>query len=562
MKKILIYAMLLAVAIISMTTFVGCKKDPDFSTTPLAVTGANIDVRRASDTVMKADTIAIGEVRALIGHTVPMNATNQGVTWYSSETGIATINSQGVVTASETTTGTTFIILRTVENPNLNPDTLALTVVPVTGVALSRNALSMSFGASGDTAHLRATVEPSGIAINRVTWSTSNADVATVNSSGVVTARGVGSAVITARTVFGDFEATCAVTVSPAQVTGVSLNMSRHVFNSENVDPVPTDTILLRATVTPRHAVSGSGILWINSNPSVATLIAMGDSAFVISQDWGETTITVTTVLGGAVATCAIFVGVSSCEPEVTVANIATFVPDPDFDAVAAFLNGGAPSRYEITLMSTRLDGWRSTYAGITNWPVSNVFDRFTIVWPYSEDRSGSISNFSYALLVNYKTHPGGVPVTGVWPFVPNHMAGAVPTVNMPSSPILVPMTGSGNNPKTDATFYELFRRDRTTGGPHSTSPPTSETGNGYGFAQSSTEFAAISGIFATGGRSNSSSATYETSFNVAVPNTNLIGVINSPAGWTIIRDNCDPEKFWFRSKANSSDWFVVERRP
>ena len=67
-------------------------------------------------------------------------------------------------------------------------------VVNVTGVNLSPTSTTLYVG---NTATLTATVTPDNATDKNVTWSTSNADVATV-ANGVVTAVGAGTATITA----------------------------------------------------------------------------------------------------------------------------------------------------------------------------------------------------------------------------------------------------------------------------------------------------------------------------------------------------------------------------
>lgn len=67
---------------------------------------------------------------------------------------------------------------------------------------------------------MTATVTPNNATNKSVTWSSSNASVATVSSSGVVTAASKGTAVITVTTTDGNYKATCTVTVNDQQVTG------------------------------------------------------------------------------------------------------------------------------------------------------------------------------------------------------------------------------------------------------------------------------------------------------------------------------------------------------
>ena len=82
----------------------------------------------------------------------------------------------------------------------------------VTGVTLDNTSASLK---PGDTLTLAATVAPSGASNKAVTWTSSNANVATVSNSGVVTARAAGTATITVTTMDGGYTATCTVTVVP-----------------------------------------------------------------------------------------------------------------------------------------------------------------------------------------------------------------------------------------------------------------------------------------------------------------------------------------------------------
>jgi hypothetical protein len=82
--------------------------------------------------------------------------------------------------------------------------------VPVTGVSLSPATASVAVNA---TTQLTATVAPSNATNKTVNWSSSNTNVATVSSSGLVTGRAAGTATITATTQDGNRTATSTVTV-------------------------------------------------------------------------------------------------------------------------------------------------------------------------------------------------------------------------------------------------------------------------------------------------------------------------------------------------------------
>ena len=85
--------------------------------------------------------------------------------------------------------------------------------IPVTGVTLNRNTLSMQ---PGNTVAVIATVVPANATNSDVVFSSSNEAVATVNQNGQIKAIADGTATITVRTVDGKFTATCVVTVKAA----------------------------------------------------------------------------------------------------------------------------------------------------------------------------------------------------------------------------------------------------------------------------------------------------------------------------------------------------------
>ncbi|WP_146226653.1 S-layer homology domain-containing protein [Aneurinibacillus soli] len=92
--------------------------------------------------------------------------------------------------------------------------------VPVSGVALYQSTLSLTAG--GSTAKLTATVKPDNATNKKVTWSSSNTDVATVDANGEVTPKTAGTTTITVTTEDGSEKATCLVTVQSASSGGSS----------------------------------------------------------------------------------------------------------------------------------------------------------------------------------------------------------------------------------------------------------------------------------------------------------------------------------------------------
>lgn len=87
----------------------------------------------------------------------------------------------------------------------------------VTGIQLSKTSMTMICGSKKQ---LTATVQPWTVTNRTVTWTTSDASVATVNANGVVTGISEGTAVITATSVLDpSVSASCTVTVDSLDVT-------------------------------------------------------------------------------------------------------------------------------------------------------------------------------------------------------------------------------------------------------------------------------------------------------------------------------------------------------
>ena len=86
--------------------------------------------------------------------------------------------------------------------------------VSVTGVTLDKTSLTLHHNGSGQTSEkLIATVIPSNATNQSVVWSSSNSNIAKVDSSGNVTAVSGGTATITATTSDGGYKANCTVTI-------------------------------------------------------------------------------------------------------------------------------------------------------------------------------------------------------------------------------------------------------------------------------------------------------------------------------------------------------------
>ena len=87
-------------------------------------------------------------------------------------------------------------------------------VKDIVPTSVTLNKTQIDFSKKSDKVTLTATVAPQNAANKNVTWSSSNTSIATVDSNGVVTSVGNGTAVITAKTAVGGKTAQCKVTVN------------------------------------------------------------------------------------------------------------------------------------------------------------------------------------------------------------------------------------------------------------------------------------------------------------------------------------------------------------
>jgi len=143
---------------------------------------------------------------------LPSDATDQSVTWQSSNTNVATVSGDGMVVAKGVGT---CVITATAADGSGKSATCQVTVSPRLATSVTLNTTSASV-MRGNTLQLTATVFPTNATNRAVTWKTSNSDIATVDSNGKVTGKNIGKATITATTADGTLlTASCLVTVKP-----------------------------------------------------------------------------------------------------------------------------------------------------------------------------------------------------------------------------------------------------------------------------------------------------------------------------------------------------------
>ena len=265
-----------------------------------------VKVTPAADTLLVTDTLRLSaEAADANGHAVA----GAEFAWASSDTAVAVVDGSGLVTgvaAGE--------VAVTATSSGLT-GSAELTVVAVpTTVAVTPD--TVAFSALGQTVQLTAEVRDQAgrvMADVVVSWSSGDTTVVVVDSAGLVTAAGNGTATITAMagSVSGSATVTVAQEISAVKVTPAADTL------------LVTDTLRLSAEAADAngHAVAGAEFAWASSDTAVAVVDGSG---------------LVTGVAAGEVAVTATSSGLTGSAELTVVAVPTTVAVTPDTVAFSA----------------------------------------------------------------------------------------------------------------------------------------------------------------------------------------------------------------------------------
>ena len=234
--------------------------------------------------------LIVGENVKLSATVKPSDATSQGISWISSSISIATVTSDGLVTA--VAEGKATIKAAAGGKSASCVVTVSKKPVPVTSITLNKTSLELT---KGESKTLTATVTPADATNKTVSWTSSNPSIASVDSKGKVTGTGNGSATITAKA--EDKEATCTVTVT-VPIESISLNKTELTL-----DKGQSETLI--AIIKPEDATEKT-VTWFSADPGVAAVAVTTGKVFAMGG--GQTT--VSAKVGDQIASCTVTVKV------------------------------------------------------------------------------------------------------------------------------------------------------------------------------------------------------------------------------------------------------------
>jgi uncharacterized protein YjdB len=252
-----------------------------------------ITVRAHAESVsIEPSTIVLsnkGDTQLLKAVILPDNAVDISVTWKSLNEQVCTISQDGVVTA--TGPGTTNVTVTTVDGGHTA--TCSVKVIQhVADLSLEKHSLSLKVGG---TEMMYTRISPTTAEDKTITWSSSNEQVATVDTCGNVKALKAGEAWVKAVSVDNaEAKDSCKVTVTQP-VTGVLLSKENYTFDKTG------ESVQLTATVQPEDA-SNKEVRWSSSNENVCIV----QNGLVTAVAAGTATVMVTTVDGNFTANCIV----------------------------------------------------------------------------------------------------------------------------------------------------------------------------------------------------------------------------------------------------------------
>ena len=260
-------------ATITVTTEDGGK------TATCKVTVSDKEIKVTGVKLNKSETsLLVGGNETLTATVLPEDATNQNVTWKSDKPEIATVDANGKVTGVAAGEAT---ITVTTEDGGKTA-TCKVTVKPnlVSEITLAALAIYV-----GESKAITATVKPDDATNKALTWTSSDETVATVDATGKVTGKKIGTATITATAQDGSgVSGSCTVTVlshvKKVTVTPANLTLGQN------------KSYTLKATVEVFGSGTDTGVTWTSSDTTIATVDATGK--VTATDKVGTVTITAT----------------------------------------------------------------------------------------------------------------------------------------------------------------------------------------------------------------------------------------------------------------------------
>ena len=353
------------------------------SATITATSGSVKDEATVTVSPVPANAVVVspGEATLFVGESVTLKATvtdangdplsGRPITWSTNSSGVATVSTSGVVKAVAPGTAT---ITASSEGKS-GKSTITVKQVPVASIDMNPGELKLEIGQTGTITATPKSANGTVLTGRSIAWNSRAPGVATVNSSGLVTAKAAGSTLI---------EATSEGVTGVTLVTVANVPVSSVVVAPDTATLVVGQSKQLSAKTFDAGGaeLSGRTIAWSSSNEDVASVSSTGK---VLAVAPGSATITATSEGKSDQATITVIAPVSS----VTVQPDSISVIVGNTSTLTAIVKDGSDNT-----LNGRTVTWKSGNTGVAtvdaNGVVTGVAAGATTVTATSEGKSGS----------------------------------------------------------------------------------------------------------------------------------------------------------------------------
>jgi len=216
-----------------------------------------------------SNTLNIGESKTFYAQVQPVDATDPSILWTSSDTSIAIVSSTGVVIALQT--GNVNITVMSVSNKNISKTitiTIFKSIVEVKSISLLKELDTINLG---ETKTINSQINPANATEPSIIWSSSDTNIASVSTLGVITALQTGNVFITATSVSNPtISKTVNITINKPIIDVVSISFFpyKKTMNMGELQEIYTQIQPVNVTVPT--------LMWLSSDTSIAKISSTG----------------------------------------------------------------------------------------------------------------------------------------------------------------------------------------------------------------------------------------------------------------------------------------------
>lgn len=246
-------------AIIMMAMLFACKSDEP------------VPVLQSIQISEKEITLKTGENHQFSVGFIPQDLTeNLKFAWKTSDATIGKIDSNGLFNAisdgTVTVTVSATTIIDGIEKEFTSTSKVIIDPIPIESISLSPSSLSMKRKTNN---RINVVYSPSNAKPEKITWSTSDQSVASVND-GVITANKLGIAVITGLIAGTEFKASCEISVTGSPIDAF-------MFYPQNIYIEEGEIQKVNVMISPEDAYGQEDLVYKSSNDNILKVNKNGE---------------------------------------------------------------------------------------------------------------------------------------------------------------------------------------------------------------------------------------------------------------------------------------------